>query len=349
MVAMAVALVLSGAQVGFLRASIYIEVCLWGAAFGAIFVYGAVTGMLSGRFDAKLLTALAVTAGLALNTRVSVGMGLYAALGFLLLAVWIQQARRLPRTRGSLVVRLAASARTWQLLLPVATLLLFMGLTGFINFQRWGDPLTFAPYLQQIAHEPDRLALAETFGTFNLQRVPFGLVYYFFPIWALFRGDGKLFLEEEQLRLLDMTELPPSSFLLTDALLVLLLAYGALSLLRRRGLVLLGMDRVRAVAIACGLAVPCLLMLTAIWMNYRYRLDFYAFLEFGAFLGVVALARHRPRLSIGWRAVVVASVLVSVATSHLALLLLKMSPYGWAVNHLHEGGLYEPLLQRLPF
>jgi len=81
---------------------------------------------------------------------------------------------------------------------------------------------------------PDRLPRTQIYGLFNLSRVPFGIVYYFFPIWVLRRADGHLLFEEHQWRLIDATELPPSSFFLTDTLLMLLLSYAGWSLLNAR-------------------------------------------------------------------------------------------------------------------
>ena len=75
--ALVVSIALGGAQIQFLRPSIYQEVVSWAAALAAAFVYYAVRGLLVEReFGARLLTAMAVLAGLALLTRVTFGVGL---------------------------------------------------------------------------------------------------------------------------------------------------------------------------------------------------------------------------------------------------------------------------------
>jgi hypothetical protein len=91
---MVVYIVLGGAQVGYLRGSIYQEVVFWAAALGAAFVYCAVKGIILARFTLRLLAWMALLAGLALLTRVSMGMGLYAATGLLLAVLVIDAAIR---------------------------------------------------------------------------------------------------------------------------------------------------------------------------------------------------------------------------------------------------------------
>ena len=81
---LALSILFGGAQIQFLKPSIYQEVCLWAGVLAAIFVYFAVLGMASNKFDKSTLSSMAAAAGLALITRVSVGLGLYAALGLLL-------------------------------------------------------------------------------------------------------------------------------------------------------------------------------------------------------------------------------------------------------------------------
>jgi hypothetical protein len=54
-----------------------------------------------------------------------------------------------------------------------------------------------------------------------------------------------------------------------------------------------------ALAIECGFVAPCVLMLTALAMNFRYRLEFFPLIEFGAFLG---FSRYVVLLSRPWRA-----------------------------------------------
>lgn len=272
--AMAVVLLFSGAQVCFLRFSLYQEVCLWAALWGALFVAAAVHAQLRGLGRGALLT-MAAAAGLAMLTRVSLGIGLVAAFGGVLLVESVRQ-------RGDVRRWLAVAAA------PVAVLALLGLVTALVNVGRWGDPFTFADYhhYNYNAWYPDRLVRMAEQGLFNLHRVPFGLVYYFAPVWVLRGPDGQLLLDAMRQRWIDAAELPPSSFLLTDPLLLVLGGVAIAGWARHATA-----DRARAVAIAIGLAIPAGLMLCAVSMNFRYRLDFYPLFEFLAFSGLILAGR----------------------------------------------------------
>jgi hypothetical protein len=334
--ALALTILFAGAQIEFLRSSLYEEVCLWAGALAAIFVYLAVRGLLADVFTRSALCGMAALAGLALLTRVSVAIGLYAAMGLLLLSGLRQELS----TRGGIgPAGRSFMAVSGDILWPGLVLLLFIVVTGWINFQRWGNPLTFVDLNLYLMNEqfPDRPARLAAYGAFNLTRIPFGLAYYLFPIWVLHRADGHLLFEEHQYRLLDAAELPPGSFFLTDPLLLLLTAYMAWSLLASRRN--LGIDRARALAIGCGFIAPCVLMLTAISMNFRYRMEFYPIMEFGAFLGFLALCRsRRPTAAPGWMSrISIALAVVGILGSTLSLFLYKMSEFGPAFGPLQVG------------
>jgi hypothetical protein len=334
---MVLTILFSGPQIEFLKPSIYQEVCLWAGALAAMFIYWAVRGLIQQRFSTSSLCAMAVMAGLALLTRASTGVGLYAACGLLLAAC----AATRPRLAGL------------QLAPPLSILILFMGIAGFVNHMRWGDPMVFADYHHYLADidHPDRLQRLVTYGLFNPTRIPIGLSYYFAPIIFLHTSGAPLVFEAAQARLLDFAELPPSSFFLTDPLLLGLMLGGCGTMFSRA-------DRsagsaVRAVSIGVGLSAPALLMLCAISMSHRYRIDFYPFIEFGAFLGLVGLLiREAPVRRLTDFAIVGAAA-ISVAGSFLVLGLYRLSELGSAISLLRPGvfGYYayrlEMVLSRL--
>jgi hypothetical protein len=99
----------------------------------------------------------------------------------------------------------------------LAILLGFVTLCGIVNYQRWGDPLKLTDF-RSIGYvaDPGRLARLEASGVFN------GVFYYFFPIWTIIRPDGQFLFSEFETRMLDGVEPPPSSFLLSDPLLLVL-------------------------------------------------------------------------------------------------------------------------------
>ncbi len=318
-----VALILSGAQIAFLRASIYQEVCFWAATFGALFVAGAVHGVLRG-FTRTTLTVMALACAGALLTRVSVAVGLFAAFGMLALL-------HLSRSRSDLPGYMRSHV-------PAAAILLVAIIaTALINHARWGDPLTFADYSLynfNITY-PDRLDRTVRYGLFNIERVPFGLVYYFLPFWAVTGADGQLLLSGMRDRLIDAVELPPSSFFLTDPLLLILAVSGVAALAAQRARQ--WPFRAEATLALLGLAAAPLLMLTAISMNFRYRMDFYALIEFAAFLGLIALAGVQWIHTALARRWLIGATVTGILGSLVTMLLYKLGDFGPAQLLLRNG------------
>jgi hypothetical protein len=298
--------VVLGQHIQFLRPSIYQEPINWAFAQAMGFVWLSMRGLTTERgFDRSTLCWMAVCGGLALLTRVSFGVGLYAASGLLLVA------------RGR--------PREWPA--PACILLLFTVMTGIVNQGRWGDPFTFADFslfdLSQDVY-PDRLGRLAAYGTFNPARIWLGLSYYFFPIWVWVRGDGHVLFAETQATLMDAMELPPGSFLLTDPFLLGLAIAGVFSV----------RDRTR-VALLLGLCVQPLLMLCAISTAHRYRMEFYPLLFLAAMFGVEAASAPTRRL----RAAVIVCVTVGVVASHAMAVLDARSPRGPGEFDLERYGL----------
>jgi hypothetical protein len=279
-----------------------------------------------------------LAAGLALLARVSMGVGLYAALGFLLLVILVRESRQ--------------GSASGQLLMPIAILLGSAMLAGFVNYQRWGNPFVFADTRLYLHNDeiPDRVLRAHIYGLFNLSRVPFGILYYFFPVWILRRGDGHLLLEEHQRRLIDVTEMPPSSFFLTDPLLMALLLYALWCLLSVQRSA--GIDRPNVLAIGVGLTAAALLMLSAISMNFRYRIEFYPLIEFGAFLGFILLCRHASAATWGRGigTLTITLTVLGILGSHVVMIMYKVSGYGSSIDSMHSGvvAYYQKHIQAWP-
>ncbi len=135
----------------------------------------------------------------------------------------------------------------------------------------------------------------------------------------------------------DVIDLPPSSFLLTDLLPFCFIAQLVAAIVRRRSAS--PPPAGQWVAIATGLLAPCVLMLTAMSLTYRYRMEFYPEIDFLAFLGfyltltddatMAAFARVRK-----WMAVALA---VSILASVAALTLFDNSDMGPSEEYLRNG------------
>jgi len=302
-----ISVILGGQHIQFLRPSIYQEPVNWAFAQSLAFIFLTMRGLTTARgFDRRTMCWMAVCAGLALLTRVSFGVGLYGAFGLFLLA------------RGQ--------PRDWPA--PAGILFTFAALAGIVNEGRWGNPLTFADFshfdLSQDA-DPDRLGRLAAYGTFNTRRIWLGLSYYFLPIWVWIRGDGHVLFANAQAPLMDSMELPPGSFFLTDPFLLGLAAVGVAAV----------RDRVRA-ALLAGFCAPPLLMLCAISMAHRYRVEFYPLMFLAALFAIAARPiQPGPRL----RRWIVASVLTGVAASHLMAAIDARSPWGPGEVYLERYGL----------
>jgi hypothetical protein len=349
---MLVSIVLGGAGIGYLRSSLFQEVIFWAIAFAAVFVYFAVKGIVSGRFTVATLSWMALAAGLALLTRVSTGTGLYAAIGLLLVVLAIKEHR------------LSHSVLRLRFLVPVAILAAFVIVVGAVNYGRWGKPTTFADFSLYLFNSryPDRMPRTSLYGLFNWTRIPFGLCYYFVPIWALQGADGRLLFESTQYRLMDSVELPPSSFFLTDLLpiafivLLVMAFWTARSVLSsnlatewdRRGA---GETAVagaasplfaEGLALAIGLAVPCIQMLMAISMCYRYRMEFYPEIDLLAFMGLYVTVSNPALLArfSRHRRWFLAATVVTVLSASAAMILSKISGSGPSQEYLRGGVLH---------
>jgi len=308
-VALLLSVVLGGQHIQFLRPSIYQEPIDWAFAQSTAFIFLATRGFVTPRgFDRSTLRLMALCAGLALLTRVSFGIGLYAAFGFFSIARW--------------------RPRAW--VAPGCILLAFVVMVGIVNAGRWGDPLTFADFskfdLSQDA-APDRLGRLAAYGTFNVARIWLGLGYYFFPVWIWVRSDGHVLFAEVQATLMDAMELPPGSFLLTDPLLIGLAVAGVVAI----------RDRARA-ALLLGLCAPPVLMLCAISMAHRYRMEFYPMLFMAALYGVAAAGR-RMDATRGFRAWVIGATVVGIVASQAMAVLDARSPWGPGESYLERYGL----------
>lgn len=322
LVLLVAAILVSGPQIQFLRPSIYQEVELWSGALAAAYVYLFLVGLTHANgFSPHVLGQMAAVAGLCLLTRVSMALGLYVATGF----IWIYLAWRQSKTGSD---RLLIS-RLLPLIPSFVILTSFVAVTAVINQERWANPLVFADFTRALILEqyPERLARLQQYGEFNPARFGYGLGYYFIPLWAFRDSAGQLIWSHFEAGFTNCcVELPPSSFLISDPLLVGLAAYGVIHAAREQI-----SQRPLIAAAAGGLLVPILLMLTAFSMTFRYRMEFYPFFELFAFLGFAALLAAPSRRA---TALVAKASIIGIVTAHGWWLLYMLSPFGPAGSRL---------------
>jgi len=318
-------ILLAGSAVVLLQESIYLEVILWAYAFAAVFVCLSIEGMIHGSFGTGRLNVMAACSGLALLTRASTGVGLIVTFLLLLSVLTLQAA---PETKGleASLSKLRRALVAPRVLRPLTILIALIAATGTVNYFRWGNPATFVDSHLYVMRDawPNFVLSLHTYGYFNLRRIPFGLIYYFLPVWVLRNGNGGLLLSMPQSPLVGVVTLPPSSFFLTDVT-----AFGFILLLMivlrkgRSSLMPIG----QFAAIAIGLTVPCLLTLSLSWMIFRYRMEFYPEIEFLAFMGLYLTVTNEAMLARLGRArkIFNASLAVSILASVVSLALYDLS------------------------
>lgn len=311
------AVILAGsAQVQFLRPSIFQEAALWADACAAAFVWLTVRGWVGDDgFSRRLLLGMAISAGLCLLARVSTAIGLYAALGLLgVRLAWTG------RRAGCLRPTLATLA------LPAAVACAFAAAVGFVNYARWGNPLVFADLSRQIialTRHPDRIARLHEYGEFNPIRLIYGFGYYFVPVWILPDGAGGLLWSAFRDRVFDAVELPPGSLFVSEPLLFALAVLALVRAAARRSF----SNPAPVLPVLAGLAIPPLLIMSALALAFRYRLEFYPFLELAALIGFAELASG-PGLGAKVRGWVAVGVGWSVIAAQAMWVLTMLSPFG---------------------
>lgn len=335
---MVAATVLSGPQLYILASAwIYHEPILWAAAIGAAFNLIVVSAALGGGLSGRNLVWLAVFAGVAMLTRPSVAVAL--CVSTLLLVAWTGwqrwAAERREWTPSSKLERalpaMFALVRDPRISLPVAILGLMAVASGVINFERWGNPFTFADFRDydfSLRHRPSDLVMLRNFGEFNLGRIWIGALYYATGIPYVLKGVPPFagFLHERFMGI----EAPPITPFLTNPLTVILGALGVYRLWRNPELPASGVAILRLALIGNSLAV--LLIFAAMYLALRFRLDLAPFMTLAAVVGyrhILAAAAQAPqRWRIRLRTAAATLCVLGIVSSHYVLLVHKV----WSIG-----------------
>jgi hypothetical protein len=331
---MMAATVLSGPQLYMLgSASIYHEPILWSAAMAATFNLILVRAAFGGRdLGARGLAWLAILAGLAVNTRASIGVALY--LGTMLLVAWAAWKRHAAGPRGQLPTAHAGGAPATiravasdpSIALPIAVLLLFAIAVGAVNFARWGNPFTFVDfrYYYWGLRQANFLEILQSYGEINLGRMWIGGLYYGTGIPYLLKGVHP-FAEFLRGRIAAI-EAPPFSPFLTNPLTIFLAGIGVYRLWWRPLLPLQALAILRLALVGHSSAI--LLILSAMYLTMRYRFDFAPFMTMAALVGYRAISLTAAEKPESWRErlriAAVGLCALGILGSHYVLLIHKV-------------------------
>jgi hypothetical protein len=328
---MVAATVLSGPQLYILSSAwIYNEPILWSAAMAAAFNLVVVRTTFGAKsLRRRELVLIAALAGLAINTRVSVGGALY--LGTILLVawtVWDQYAR----DRGAQQF----SGRAAHLLSTILPAIAILGLAavgaGVVNFERWGNPFTFADfhyYDMRVKVYPNLLEVLREYGEFDVGRIWIGALYYVTDIPYLLKliSPFATFLHARVV----LISSPPCTPVLTNPITIILASIGLYRVWWKPQLSIQNVAILRLALL--GHASAVILVLGYWFFISRYRFDFAPFMTLAAFIGYSSVSIAVTDAPGSWRKRVCAAAVVlcflGILFSHYELLLAKV--YGWEV------------------
>jgi hypothetical protein len=279
--------VLSGPQIYLLAfAEVYDEAILWAGVMAAAFNLVVLRGALGPGVRNTDLAWLSVLAGLALNTRAPIGIGLYIAKFLLVMrAAWRWHSEHLSAVSArNVAASVGAVVCDPSVVLPLVILGVLAVAVGIVNLGRWGNPFGFggdAHNYNLLQRDPKGLWVFDTYGAFNLSRVWIGALYYATGIPWLLKSVPPFgeFLQARYFRI----EAPPLTPLLTNPLTIILAGIGLYRLswkpdIRGDSLAILRLTLI-------GDFMIMLILFAFFVLTLRYRFDLAPFMTLSAFVG----------------------------------------------------------------
>jgi hypothetical protein len=326
---MVAATVLSGPQLYILRSAwIYNEPIFWSAAMAAGFNLIIVRAIFAEGLRGRDLVLLSVLAGLAINTRASVGGALYlCSIFFLVWTGWRQFAPDRITSQFFSKATHVSSMHVSSILLPAVILGVSAVVAGVVNFERWGNPFTFANFHYYDMRKdiyPNLIDVLNDYGEFNLGRVWIGALYYATDIPYLLH-TSPYFAEFLHSRVVFIPG-PPITPLLTNPLTIILAVIGLYRVWWKHELSGETVAIVRLTLLGQGAAV--ILVLGYWFFLARYRFDFAPFMTLAALIGYGSLSKAMTAASRSWRKRVdvfaIGLCFLGIVFSHYELLLRKV-------------------------
>lgn len=267
-----------------LRPLVFHEAILWAWAWAAVFLAAAAQALFRdhSRFRPAVLALMGAAAGACLHSRVSTGAGLYVAFSL----VWgLEVLRQRRLSRGLLLAGLVAAAG--------------VAVAMAVNQGRWGTPFSFGDLTLQVnLGGQDRIMGIARQGAFGLWRLGTGISYYLLPTWTITGVSPAL--EDMFSREYWSVDGPATSQVLLEPFLFALAGLGVKALWHRP-------DRIPVLALASGLAIPIALIMTFLFLAFRYRAEFFPLLLLLALVGLNS-ATASPAAPTWWRSLALLQV-----------------------------------------
>jgi hypothetical protein len=285
-----------------------------------------------GALRVRDLVWLAILAGLAINTRASIGVALY--LGTTLLVAWAAwKCRAVGRSEqlstayaGGTPTAIRTMTSDPSIGLPVAVLLLFAIAVGAVNFARWGQslhPCRLSILLlgfeaSKLSWDPAKLRRNQSRPNVDRRVV--------LCDWHSIPAEGSASVRRVVDSRIAAIEAPPFSPFFTNPLTIFLAGIGVHHLWLRPSLPPQNLAVLRLALVVHSSAA--LLILAAMYLTMRYRFDFAPFMTMAALIGYGAIsftAAERPE---SWRnrlrIAAVGLCMLGILGSHYVLLIHKV-------------------------
>lgn len=287
------------------------EVIAWSTSWGIIFVAFYALWVFGKAPQRRYWQAAVMGAavGFALMTRPTVAITLVVAFAFLVgNGLWSYYRHK--------------KLRELQLLLPGIICAVLLGtFTMLINYQRWGNPLTFVQmerHVELLKENPQRGEDLLKAGEFNANRLPSSVAYYFIPSqdnlsqeWPFVEIDQRLSIMQSapQYDYIEGSRVP----IIVSALFLVVIAVFGISRIRQFKLT----QQYASLALLTGGGITLLALCAVYAVSLRYSNDLLPLIVFGGFMCLIYLKeKPLPKFgAIGWHVLLLVSIGLTLITN----------------------------------
>ncbi len=333
-------------------AYIYHESIMWGLAWSSFFTFIFIIILYSKEVSPTLVFLLSLSSGLALLSRPTFASTIIA-LAALILVIFLvtideqfflgKKIKPVLEKCGWIKSKMSLSKSILVLVVSILPLLICIGFAMKVNYERWGNALTFCnyEYYEKFAHDTHRLNNFRKSGVFNWNRIPYLFSFYFVPCQTHFSsyfpyinisGFHTFFDKLRTVPFKEMNSIPfdgiePSNPVTLHSIYISLCALiGLFSIFR--------VYTIFGSVIVLSLFIQALSMLCMIGANLRYSAEFMPFLTVCALASFSMLSKWDSKggiIKFSMRLIAIMFFLVGLYTSSATMLQQKL--FLWSVPH----------------